>query len=298
MRKAIGLLALAVVISSGCDRPPALGRVADMKDAEVIRVAFTAGQTGEGSGTAAAGPVGTGWGTLKGKFVFAGDPPQMSPYNVNKDQEVCMPGGQAPLQETLLVDSASGGIKNIVVFLRDASRVHDSAKPSEEPVEFDQKVCVFLSHVFPVGVGQPIEIKNSDNVGHNTNIAGRKNTFNQTIPAGQSLTFVAQKEEAVPAPVSCSIHPWMQAYMFPRENMYVAVTSEDGTFEIPNLPAGEKLEMQVWHESATGAGGSLIVNTPEAKELKWSNKGRFEVEIEEDGTKEIQVAVPPSAFKI
>lgn len=268
-----------------------------MSDAELIRVAFTGGKTDAVDAEAAA-PVGTGWGTLKGRITFASDDrPQMQPYGVNKDQAVCSPDNQPPLQQTLLVDSATSGIKNVVLFLRAAPRVHESAKPSTEPVVFDQKTCVFLSHVFPVGVDQPIDIKNSDTVGHNTNISGKKNTFNQTIPAGQALRFVAQKEEATPAPVSCSIHPWMSAYMFPRENTYVAVTGEDGSFEIPNLPAGEPLEFQVWHESATGAGGSLIVNTPEAKELKWNNKGRFTVQLDENGTKEIQVTVPPSAFK-
>jgi hypothetical protein len=90
----------------------------------------------------------------------------------------------------------------------------------------------------------------------------------------------------------------MKAYMLPRKDTYFAVTAEDGSFEIPNLPAGEPLEFQVWHESATGAGGVLIVNTPEAKELKWDKKGRFKTQIEENGTKEIQIAVPPAAFKI
>src|SRR5690606_34902717 len=98
--------------------------------------------------------------TLKGQFTFVGDPPKMDPYNVNKDQAVCSPGGMSPLQETLEVDDSTKGIKNVLLFIRSASRVHDSAKPSTEPVKFDQKDCVFLSHVFPVGVGQPIEILN------------------------------------------------------------------------------------------------------------------------------------------
>ena len=133
----------------------------------------------------------------------------MPPYNVTKDQATCAPGGKAPLQETLLVDSGTGGIKNVAIYLRDASRVHDSAKPSADNVLFDQKVCVFLTHVCAVTVGQTLDIKNSDNVGHNTNIAGKKNTFNQTIPAGATIAYKVQKEEATPAPVNCSIHPWM-----------------------------------------------------------------------------------------
>ena len=96
----------------------------------------------------------------------------MPPYNVTKEHDICTVGGKAPLQETLVVDAGSKGIKNVAVFLRDASRVHDSAKPKAEPVVFDQKQCVFLTHVVGVTVGQSLDIKNSDPTGHNTNILG------------------------------------------------------------------------------------------------------------------------------
>ncbi len=89
----------------------------------------------------------------------------------------------------------------------------------------------------------------------------------------------------------------MLGYLLPRENAYFAVTKEDGSFEIANLPAGEKLDIQVWHESATGPGGALVLTTPEAKSLGWTNKGRITVTIEPDQVKEIQVTVPASAFK-
>ena len=82
-----------------------------------------------------------------------------------------------------------------------------------EDVPFDQKQCVFLSHVFPLVLGDTMEIKNSDPVGHNTNIDG-KNSFNQTIPVGESIAFKPQKEEASPVSVRCSIHP-VDAGVFP-----------------------------------------------------------------------------------
>jgi hypothetical protein len=214
---------------------------------------------------------------------------------VTKEQAICSVGGRAPLQETLLVDSATGGIRNIAVYLRDVGRVHESAGPSDEQAVFDQEYCVFLSHVFPVRVGQQVVIKNSDNTGHNTNISG-KNKMNPTVPAHGSIPFTPQKEEALPAKVTCSIHPWMVAYILPRENGYFAVTGENGGFEIANVPAGEELEIQVWHESATGPGGSLVVSTPEAKSLGWSNKGRFTVTLQPDEVKEVEIKVPASSF--
>ena len=289
---AVAALAFA---SAGCDQSPQFGPVANSRTAESIREALSEGSSAGGNQVVA--PVGTGWATIRGRFVFDGAPPQMPPYGVTSEHNICAPGGQPPLQETLLVDSGSGGIKNVAVYLRSAARVHESAAAKSEPIPFDQKACVFLSHVVAMTVGQPLEIMNSDPTGHNTKISGAKNTFNQTIESGTTIAYVPQQEEAIPAPVACSIHPWMSAYILPRENAYVAITSDDGSFEIANVPAGEEIEFQVWHESGASPGSGLVGATPDAPELKWSNRGRFTVTLQPDEVKEVQVVVGASAFK-
>jgi hypothetical protein len=285
-------LAACCALPLGCNRPVDLGAVADSDQATKIRDALL----GEGGGEAsAAAPVGTGWATLKGVFTYDGGKPSLPTYNATKDMEICAPGGQPRAQEYLVVDEGSKGIANIVVFARDVSRVHESAEPSKDAIVFDQKDCVFLTHVVGVPVGAELQIKNSDPVGHNTKIDGT--SFNQMIPSNGTMLYTPQKEQAMPLAVHCSVHPWMLAYMLPRENRYFAVTKPDGTFEIPNLPAGEELEIQVWHEHAAGAQGALVVDTEAAKQLKWSKKGRIKIKLEENETREIQIVVPPAAFK-
>ena len=288
------LLCFASPLVAGCQRADELGPVASATAASTIRKSFASSEGGAAA-SAAVATTGTGWATLKGRFVFEGTPPAMQPYNANKDQATCTIGGKAPLQETLLVDSATQGLANVAIYIRKASRVHESAASAEGTEVFDQKSCVFLTHVFPMTIGQTMAIKNSDDVGHNTNIDG-KNGFNQTIPAGQTIDFTPQKEEAVPVGVRCSIHPWMLAYFLPRNNGYVAITNADGSFEIPNVPAGEELEFQVWHESATGPGGALVLGTPEAKQMKWSKKGRFKIKLAEGEEKELEITVPAAAL--
>lgn len=288
---------IAMASCAGCGSSDTLGPVADSSAAMRIRSSLgTAVEEGEGGAAEVA--TGTGWATLRGRFVYDGAPPDMSPYQASKDLGTCAPGGQAPPQETLVVDSGSGGIKNIAVYVRDARRVHESAQPTDAKVVFDQKVCVFLTHVMGVTVGQTVDLMNSDSVGHNTNIDGRAIKFNQTIPAGQSIPLAIQREEAAPAKVVCSIHPWMVAYLLPRENGYFAVTGDDGSFELPNLPAGEELEIQVWHESATGSGNGLVLNSAQAKEFDWSSRGRFKITLEQDSEQELELVVPPTAFSI
>jgi plastocyanin len=290
----IGTVAVAALI--GCDRQMNLGPVADIQSARAIREALTEGAAAEGE-TVEAAATGTGWATLRGQFVYDGTPPERPPYNVSKEHSICAPGGQAPPQEKLVVESGSNGIQNVAIFLREASRVHDSAQPKTDSVVFDQKECVFLTHVLAVSVGQPIEIKNSDPTGHNTKIEGRANTFNQTIPASGSIPFTPQREESAPVPITCSIHPWMSAYLLPRKNGYYAVTDTEGRFEIANLPAGEPIELQVWHESGAEPGSGLMGATPDAPEVKWAKRGRVSVTLQPDEMKEIKVVVPASAFR-
>ncbi len=291
----VATAATMLIVVAGCRPSDAPGPVASSSSSEEIRAAFSSesDQTASASGSTAS--TGTGWATLKGRFIFDGTPPTMAPYNANKNIATCAPGGKAPLQETLVVDPQSGGIANVAIYLRKASRVHESAKPNDDTVVFDQKVCQFLTHVFPMTVGQTMEVKNSDDTGHNTNITG-KSSDNFTVPEGASVSHKPQKEESVPKLITCSMHPWMVAYYLPRKNGYVAVTAADGSFEIPNLPAGEMLEIQVWHESATGPSGVLVLGTPDARALKWSGKGRFKITLEPDEVKEMEFSVPAVAL--
>jgi len=289
------LCALSALALAGCNERVDLGPVADAATVEAYRTALVAaGEAAEGS-EAAAEPKGTGWATIRGQFVFDGTPPQMSPYSVTKEHSICTVNGKPPLQETLLIDSASGGIKNVAIYVRDASRVHESAGPRNQPIEFDQKHCVFLTHVVAASVGETINIKNSDPTGHNTNILGIG--FNQLIPEGGAIPYKVQREAAVPAKVVCSIHPWMVAYLLPRENGYFAVTDDEGRFEIANVPAGEEIELQVWHESGAAPAGGLVGATPDAPDMKWSNRGRATLTVQPDEVKEIKVVVPAGAFR-
>lgn len=286
---------LALLAFAGCSSDELTGPVANQRAADDIRKALLSSDAAAGGGEQTAAAAGTGWATLSGQFVFDGTPPVMPPYNVNKEPEFCTDHGTPPKQEFLLVDPETKGIKNVLVYVRSASRVHESAKAAGESPVFDQKECKFLSHVFPVMVGENVLVKNSDNTGHNTKIGGKMN-FNQTIAALGEANLPVKKEEATPVQVVCSIHPWMLAYILPRENRYFAVTDAQGRFEIPNVPAGEPLEIQVWHEHSASPSG-LVVNTPETKELKWTKQGRFKITIPENGRSDLKINVPASAFK-
>jgi len=234
----------------------------------------------------------TKWATLKGKFVYKGEPPILKALSTGgKDGAVC--DQHSIPDESLLVDPQSSGIKNVVVFARKVSRVHDSYKADkDQEVVFDQKQCVFLSHVLPLRIDQTLVIKNSDPVGHNSNISPPGDSgINPLLPAGGDVRHRFRRAQASPVAVTCNIHPWMKAYVLPRSDPYFAVTAADGSFEIKNLPAGEEIEFQIWHQKGKGSQGAL-----EARK-EWA-KGRFKLKLAADETKDMgEIEVSPTTLR-
>lgn len=280
-------LALLLAAVVGCGPGRVSAPVADAGAASALRETLSAG--GESVAAAEAAPVGTGWATLKGKFLFAGTPGERKALVVDKETEVCTPGGMKLYDQSLRVDPASKGLADVVVFVRKSSRVKEAAA-SGSPLVFDQKQCEFLTPVLAARVGQQVDIRNSDAIGHNTNIS--TTPFNQLIPGLGSTIFTPAAETGMPISVTCNIHPWMKAYAVFRKDGYVAVSAVDGAFEIKDLPAGEPLEFQVWHARA---GGGLKLDRPD---LKWSAKGRFQVTLQPDETKDLGTIEVPAAVLV
>ena len=248
---------------------------------------------GDSGGSSDAPTTGEGWGTLKGTFVYDGDPPTLPLLQTGgKDEPTCNPDGI--INEALLVDEASKGIGNIAVYLRSrASRVNeDYDATADEEVVFDQKGCVFLSRVLPMRVSQPLLIKNSDPVAHNTNISPRgDSSTNPLLSPNSEDKYEFGRQQNLPVAVSCNVHPWMKSYILPRNDPYATITDAQGQFEIAKLPAGEEIDFQIWHESATGDNNVLVI------EGLTDDEGRFTKTIPQDSELDLgTIQVPASAF--
>jgi len=287
--RALLFVSVSLCLFSGCRPARVSVPAADVEAAGTLRGTLVSAPAAGGQADEAAA-TGTGWASLKGRFVYAGAVGEPKPLIVDKDTEVCSKGGMKLFDRSLLVDPASKGLANVVVFARKTTRVKNPV--SDTPLVFDQKNCEFLSPVFAARVGQPVDVRNSDPIGHNTNIAG--SSFNQLIPAGAGTVYKPDSETGMPTMVTCNIHPWMKAYCVFRKDGYVAVTAADGTFTIADLPAGEMLEFQVWHERSSGPSGAVGLPKPE---LKWTPKGRFQIRLEADEVKDLgTLEVPAGAL--
>jgi hypothetical protein len=279
---------LVALVCVGCGPARVVAPGADADAAGRIRATLVSAAS-VGSAVESEAATGTGWGTLKGRFTFAGTPSQPRALVVDKDTEVCSKAGMKLLDRSLLVDPSTKGLANVVVFARKTSRVKTAS--AETPLVFDQKNCEFLSPVFAARVGQVVDVRNSNPIGHNTNIAG--SSFNQLIPAGQGTAYKPDAETGMPTMVTCNIHPWMKAFAVFRKDGYVAVSSADGSFEIADLPAGETIEFQVWHERSGGPNNAVGLEKPD---LKWTPRGRFQVKLEADEVKDLGVLEIPAGL--
>jgi plastocyanin len=192
------------------------------------------------------------WGSLKGRFIVDGTPPKLPPLKLETKDQFCI--DKKPTNQSIVVGK-DNGLANAVVYLRLAPGKKVVAHPDyaaklKEPAVLDNNGCQFHPHVVLVRVGQPFIIKNSDPVGHNTKASLVANgQFNVTIAAGAQSPSPITKVETIPLPVNCNIHTWMEGHILVQDHPYMAVSGEDGTFEIKNLPAG-KNEFQFWHEAA------------------------------------------------
>lgn len=204
------------------------------------------------------------WGTLKGQVVWGGDSaPERVKLRVDKDQAACLKNGDL-LSDEIVVDPKTKGVQWAFVWLANPKNPAGKlpvnpafAKVKVKNVVMDQPCCMFEPHALALRQGQTLIAKNSSTIPHNMNIVGgaKNPNINPIIPPGKEQAVSGWKAAPTPVSVSCSIHPWMKAWIRVFDHPYFAVTNAKGEFEIKDAPAGT-WNLVVWHEkTGWGAGG-------------------------------------------
>ena len=235
------------------------------------------------------------WGDLTATFVYDGEIPDESPLKVTTDVEFC--GKFHLVDERLVVNPENKGIANVFAYLYigrtdDPPKVHPSyAGSANDEVTVDNNKCRFDPHASVLRSSQTLLMTNNDEVGHNCKVDTIINSpINYTIPAGGKLKHQFTVPERLPSRVSCSIHPWMSAWLLVKDNPYMAVSDKNGKLVIKNLPVGQ-WTIQFWQEKA----GYVSEVTQGGKPTVW-RRGRLEVKIE-PGTNDLgTIKLKDSAF--
>ncbi|MCC9643659.1 methylamine utilization protein [Rhodopirellula sp. JC740] len=231
---------------------------------------------------------------LRMQFLFDGPVPPPEPLKVDKDKAAC--GQLNLLDERLLVDQETKGIRNVVVYLytgRGGTRL-PACKPSKRVRKLMAKECRFEPRVVLAQSGDTLILDESEAVvGHSINLNFFENrTSGLTIPVGDNRDIALQKAEPAPIPVECNIHPWMRGWLVVLDHPYAAVSDAQGRIEIKGLPENQELTFRVFHEDAR----QLTNITIDGNVHQW-DRNRFQVNLAE-GTNDLgQVKLSPENFR-
>jgi hypothetical protein len=230
------------------------------------------------------------WGTLKGRFVYDGPSPKPVKIEVTKDQECCGKYPDELVDESVVVGKNSG-LQWVFVYVRTKDvKIHpEAASGVASEIKINNRHCRFNPHGSVVWAGkQTIVFGNEDPINHAVKIDplnAKNQAINNQLPSGVDVKYNFGAEERIPVSITCGIHPWQKGWVLPMENPYAAVSGEDGSFSIANLPVG-KLEFQVWQEKS----GYL------AAKSDWK-RGRFEIEIKPGDNDLGEIKVSPKLFE-
>ena len=290
---------LLLTLAVGCTRSvPDRISGGSTADITVVADAFVADAAG-GAATATQIPEPTGFGTITGKITVKGSVPDSKfiAYNVNKDTSVC----SAELNKRVVVNN--GGLQWGLLYYDGPFATGDPKWEHADylavtganlsgDLAFDQKSCIFLSRIYAMRTNQVLEIKNSDTVGHNANLAGLTSA-NMQIGPNASVTYKPVYQESKPFTVDCKAHPWMSSYIIVRAAPFFAVTGEDGSFQISNVPTGVALPFKFWHEVLPSGAFEITINGASEK----LSRGKFNLDPLEPGEqRELNIEIDASLF--
>ncbi len=197
------------------------------------------------AGNPAAAAMGDGTATVTGTVSYTGQVPNLQPINMDADP-VCAAKHDQPVYPQVLVLGPGNTMANVFVQVKGTPAKQWPA-PSQ-PATIDQDGCMYHPHVIGVMAGQDLRFVNSDGLLHNVHGMPQQNReFNLGMPGSLKEKEVELDTPEPLFPVKCDVHPWMHAYVAVMSHPYWAVTGEDGTFTIHNLPAGS-YDVEAWHE--------------------------------------------------
>jgi len=207
-------------------------------------------------------------GTITGSVKFAGDVSDTKMLEVTKDQKTC---GADPKPSEALLISPDKNIKSAVVSITTISKGKKFDRSGGNPT-VDQQGCVFIPHLTLVPAGGTIDLLNSDDVMHNLHSYSMKNTaFNEGVAGGGKLPKKFEYPETVK--LKCDVHKWMDAWIIVQDNPYYAVTDENGSFSIGDVPPGTYTVL-VWQEKLGKDTKEITVKAGEEVKVDFEMKAK------------------------
>lgn len=176
-------------------------------------------------------------GSISGRVTFQGQAPAMPEIDMSSNPQ-CERQHEVPAKAETVIVNSNGTIKNVFVWIKSGLPQERWTAPTT-PARLDQHGCIYEPHVQGIMEGQDLDIVNSDPVNHNVHAEAEKNAaWNESQPPRAEHKIKRFDREEVLFPVTCSVHPWMRAYIGVSPHPFFAVTGDDGTFTMKGVPPG------------------------------------------------------------
>lgn len=223
------------------------------------------------------------WGNVRMRIVFDASKSQV-------DKEIDATRHHTGNEEALRIDPASHGIRSAVAIASHVSRVHGMyAHDSERTVALIGHDHHFVPHVLPVIVGQSLRIENRDGTKQIVRMhSSRGPEIKLPLAPGADVTWRFNHSEFLPVAATTALDPLMSAHIFVVDNPYIGVSDDHGTIVLTNVPAGEELEIRLWHERS----GWLVL--PDGAVGGHMHDGQLNIVVPPDGELELgEILIPP-----
>lgn len=176
-------------------------------------------------------------GSISGEIRYTGKRPVREAIDMSNDP-ACVEAHHGKAVAESLVVSPNGSLANAFIYVKEGLEGKHFEAPST-PVVIDQNGCWFRPRIVGIQTGQVFEVRNSDPVTHNIHPMAQVNReWNHSQGAGDPPMVRKFPKTEVMIRVKCNIHSWMHAFIGVVDNPYFAVSKEDGSYSIENLPPG------------------------------------------------------------
>ncbi len=136
-------------------------------------------------------------------------------------------------------------------------------------VVLEEKGCTFRPWLQGAVRGQKILLRNADGTTHSVRAAAGQTTLFHVIqpPRAQDLQKDLLASDVVK--VSCDLHPWMTAFVVVSAHSYFAVTADDGTYEIKDVPPGA-YAVEAWNDRLGVLRAEVVVEEGQTVDPKFT----------------------------
>jgi plastocyanin len=147
------------------------------------------------------------------------------------------PPAGAPPANTAVAEVTGAAPKGAIVSLLPAA---GEAPLPEGPAVMDQYAKQFVPNMLYVRVGQPVEFRNTEDMGHNVTVNRRDTGIGVfSVETDPQQKHVHTFDRVGQYDVTCSMHPGMQATVVATRSALAITAGDDGRFSLAGVSSGD-----------------------------------------------------------